>query len=265
LNVRTPTAAETGHSPPILKPESVGQNLASTPVESSPSPTHAASPSSSSRHSVMIQQLFDAATNLGLDENALNDLLMRSGSISSRPTKSARANSQATRSGSRLSQRGETPVVLEQSNPGDTSQITVQPPSPTTSRPSQSTPDPAATKPLVFRPPEQARRARDNRGDRAASTVVRRTIILPENIKGIKPDVQTTLQRANSGKHRRGSVNSGSLKDRAPTPPPPRSPVGSRFSSDGSPPVPSLPHSFNPDLYSTAPRPAMNSIYDSSM
>ncbi|KXN82570.1 hypothetical protein AN958_02421, partial [Leucoagaricus sp. SymC.cos] len=266
LNVRTPTAVETGLAPPTPKHETIGQNPNPSPVPTEPSPSsnHTASPSASSRQSVMIQQLFDAANNLGLDQNALNDLLMRSGSISTRTTKLARGNLQAARSNSRQGQRSETPIILDQSNSGDTSQLTIQPPSPTTSRPSQSTPE-SGTRPLAFRPPEQVRRTRENRGDRATSAVVRRTLILPEQIKGAKGDVQSILSRANSGKRRRTSVNSGSLKDRAPTPPPPRSPIGQRFSTDGSPPVPSLPHSLTPDLYLTAPRPNMTSTYDSSI
>lgn len=246
------------------KPESYRQHAApQTPTtESPPTPTHTASPSTGSRQSVMIQQLFDAATNLGLDQNALNDLLMRSGSISTRATKLARTNS-------RPGQRSETPTILEHSNSGDTSQLTIQPPSPTTSRAAQATPEPGGTRPLVFRPPDNGRKARENRGDRAASTIVRRTIILPDSAKAAGAEAQNVLQRANSGKrHRRGSVNSGSLKDRAPTPPPPRSPVGQRFSNDGSPPVPSLPQSLAPDVYLSAPRASMeksNSTYDSSM
>lgn len=266
-NVHNPTLPETGLNPPPVKPENPRQGPGSppAPAESTPPSTHVISPSSGSRQSVMIQQLFDAANNLGLDKDALSDLLERSGSISSRPTRLARANSQ-TRSTSRQGQRNEAIVALEQSNSGDTSQLTIQPPSPTNSPPSQSTPDPGATRPLTFRPPEQARRARENHGDRAASTVVRRTIILPENFKAIKADSQS-LQRANSGKRRRSSVNSGSLKDRAPTPPPPRSPVGQRFTDGGSPPVPSLPHTLNSDAYLVAPatRPNMNSMYDSSI
>jgi hypothetical protein len=267
-NVRTPTVAETGPASSSSKSENSRQNTVPSPapVEPTSLSTHTASPSTGSRQSVMIQQLFDAADNLGLDQNALNDLLMRSGSISTRVTKSVRANSQ--RSNSRQGQRTEAPAVVEQSNSGDASQMTIQPPSPANPRPSQATPEPGTTRPLVFRPPEQARRARENRGDRAASTVVRRTLILPENVKVVGAEAQGALHRTNSGKRRRASVNSSSIKDRAPTPPPPRSPVGQRFSNDGSPPVPSLPHSLSPDVYLTAPRANMdkpNSIYDSSM
>lgn len=262
LNVRTPTAAETGFNPSSMRPELAhwGSDSPPTPAETSP-PAHAASPSTGSRQSVMLQQLFDAASNLGLDQEALNDLLARSGSMTSKPTRLARGNSQA-RSNVQQGQRVEAPAVLEQSSSEDTSQLTIQPPSPTNPRSSQSPPDLGATRPLVLRPPEQTRRARENRGDRAASTVVRRTIILPDNYKGVKADTQS-LHRANSAKRRRSSVNSGSLKDRAPTPPPPRSPVNQRFTDDASPPVPSLPHSLSPDSYSG--RPNMNSMYDSSM
>ncbi|KAF9452258.1 hypothetical protein P691DRAFT_247870 [Macrolepiota fuliginosa MF-IS2] len=275
LNARTPTN-DAGFTSPAPKPDKVHQDTTPlTPtVEPSPAPTpaptHDASPSFGSRQSVMIQQLFDAANNLGLDQNALNDLLVRSGSVTTRTTKLAKTNSQAVRSNSRSGQRSETPTILEQSNSGDTSQLTIQPPSPATSRPTQSTPEPGSTKPLVFRPPpDNGRKARENRGDRAASTIVRRTIIIPDNAKAPTTDPQNAPQRANSVKrNRRGSINSGSLKDRAPTPPPPRSPVGQRFSDDGSPPVPSLPQSLASDVYLTAPRANMEkstSTYDSSM
>lgn len=263
MNARTPIATEPGLIPSLKLENAPVSSLA--PVELSSS-AHTASPSTGSRQSVMIQQLFDAASNLGLDQNALSDLLMHSGSITSRSTRLAKANTPKSRSVSRQGHRNEVPAALEQSNSGDTSQLTIQPPDPTGSRPSQPTPDSGSTRSLIFRPLEQARRARENRGDRAASTVVRRTIVLPDSVKGIKTDAQS-LHRANSGKRRRGSMNSGSLKDRAPTPPPPRSPVCQIFSNDGSPPVPMLPHSLNSDVYLNLPatRPNMNSVYGPSM
>lgn len=268
LNLRTPTS-DTEFNPTTPKPGNTIQNITPTtpPAEPSPPPpTQAATPPpSGSRQSVMIQQLFDAATNLGLDQSALNDLLMRSGSVSTRVPKLARTNSQG-RSGSRTGQRSGTPTILEPSNSGDTSQLTIQPPSPTTTR---GTPEPSAARSPVFRPPDNAGwKARENRGDRATSAVVRRTIILPDNFKAAGVDVQNVLQRVNSGKRRRGSVNSGSLKDRAPTPPPPRSPSGQRFSNDGSPPVPLLPQTLGSGGFLNAPRATMeksNSTYDSSM
>ena len=264
LNPRTPTTTEPVLDLPV-KHESVPFSSV-VPIDVPSSPLHVTSPSTGSRQSVMIQQLFDAANNLGLDQNALNDLLMRSGSITSRPTRLARTNTQKSRSASRQGQRDEVSAAHEQSGSGDTSHLTVQPLYRPTSRPSQPTPDQGSTRSLVVRPLEQMRRAQENRGDRAASTVIRRTIVLPDSVKGIKTDGQC-LHRANSGKRRRGSVNSGSLRDRAPTPPPPRSPIYQRFSNDGSPPVPVLPHSLNPDVYLTSPavRPNMNSMYDSSM
>lgn len=220
------------------------------PTETLLNSSHAASPSTGSRQSVMIQQLFDAANNLGLDQNALNDLLVRSGSVSQRTPKLGRTNSQTARSSSRTGERSGTPTVIEQSSSGDTAQASLS----TISQPSQTTPEPNATNPVVFRPPEGMRRAREQRGDRAASAIVRRTIILPENIKVAVTDIQNVSQRPNSRQRRRGSVNSGSLKDRAPTPPPPRSPGSSRFSSDSFPPVPSMPSSLSPEAYLSIPR-----------
>lgn len=265
LNLRTPTTTEPALGAPV-KPESAPVPSL-VPIDLSSSPIHVASPSTGSHQSVMIQQLFDAANNLGLDQNALNDLLMRSGSITSRPTRLARTNTQKSRPASRQGQRDDVSAALGQSDSGDTSQLTIQALYPPNSRPSQPTPDQGSTRSLVVRPLEQMRRAQENRGDRAASTVIRRTIVLPDSIKGTKTDGQS-LHRANSGKRRRGSVNSSSLRDRAPTPPPPpRSPIYQRFSNDGSPPVPVLPHSLNTDAYFTSPvvRPNMNSMYDSSM
>jgi serine/arginine repetitive matrix protein 2 len=256
-------AEDESKSPPQLKALSP-----EPPVETSSTPSHAASPSTGSRQSVMIQQLFDAANNLGLDQNALTDLLNRSGSVTSRTPKLGRINSQTGRSSSRTGQRSETPTALEQSYSGDTAQLTLQPPSPATARSAQGTPEPNATNPVVFRPPEVMRRAREQRGDRAASAVVRRTIILPEHIKVTGTDDQSVPQRSNSRNRRRSSVNSNSLRDRAPTPPPPRSPVGSRFSSDSFPPVPSMPSSLSPEAYLSIPRVGaekLTSAYDPSM
>ncbi|TFK42980.1 hypothetical protein BDQ12DRAFT_696362 [Crucibulum laeve] len=68
------------------------------------------------------------------------------------------------------------------------------------------------------------------------------------------------------------SVSSRSIHDRAPTPPPPKSPVGGRFSADGpSPPVPQLPHAHSqndnrlnlPSSSTGGPIEKSNSTYES--
>lgn len=205
-------------------------------------------PEMNANDTVALKQLFDAASNLGLDQTALNDLLARSGSTSSRSTAGwtmlTRNNSAVTNSGpaSRNESamgRARSPIMLEgrPSTDGfverneDTVMSNVAPRK-------------------RLQPPRMHPEGED--GNVAGNAIVRRTIIFPSDSRTSTIDLNI-LMRKNSASARRhrsasaGSVTSSSrsVHDRAPTPPPPRSPTGRRFSNDASPPVPQLPASFS--------------------
>jgi hypothetical protein len=174
-----------------------------------------------------IKQLFDAASNLGLDQGALNDLLVRSGSTSSRSTDWT----MLTRNNSSAVSRPNLPredVGASRSNSQRT-QLSV--PTSPAEQTSQS---------------DHARRPRDGAPDKSA--IVRRTIIFPSESRSSTIDLSVLMRKQSSKSRRRASatsVSSRSVHDRAPTPPPPRANTGRRFSTDIiSPPVPQLPQSL---------------------
>ncbi|KAJ7219133.1 hypothetical protein GGX14DRAFT_590195 [Mycena pura] len=176
-----------------------------------------------------IRQLFDAASNLGLDQAALNDLLARSGSTSSRSTEWTLL----TRNNSAVARPD---LPQERDHGGDVSR--------SASHRSQLTPVSNTAESLKPTPqPDHPRRPKDEAPDKSA--VVRRTIIFPSDARSSTIDL-SVLIRKNSSRRRRvsaTSVSSRSVHDRVPTPPP--SKTGRRFSTDNiSPPVPHLPQSL---------------------
>ncbi|KAK7014989.1 hypothetical protein R3P38DRAFT_2998808 [Favolaschia claudopus] len=200
-----------------------------------------------------IKQLFDAASNLGLDQGALNDLLVRSGSTSSKSTDWTRNN---TRAASRSS------VPVEVVSSGETSR--------SNSQRTKSTIPPLPEG--VPQAPEHTRRARDGAFDKSA--VVRRTIIFPSESRSSTIDLSVLMRKQSTKSRRRvsaTSVSSRSVHDRVPTPPPARQNSSRRFSTDnGSPPVPHLPHSFPsqadrlvPPTLTVGPGAASGFAYDS--
>ncbi|KAF9477380.1 hypothetical protein BDN70DRAFT_881285 [Pholiota conissans] len=207
-----------------------------------------------SQSAAALEQLFRAANNLGLDENALNDLLARSGSTSSRnllsrnmsnatstvkPTESQGSDQvqQISYVGSTSSDQTATPTNYtstlheQQSKAGATD---VQP---------VSMEDSLSRKSSV-RKPDHIRRPKEGQTENAANTIVRRTIIYAKDSVP-QADLATLVQRKNSARRRRISATSllaRSVHDRAPTPPPPKSPTAKRFSADGLPPMPQMPN-----------------------
>ncbi|EKM55914.1 uncharacterized protein PHACADRAFT_209427 [Phanerochaete carnosa HHB-10118-sp] len=230
-----------------------------------------------------LKQLYDAAVNLGLDQEALHDLVARSPSTTSRTTtwsKLARNNSVATR---RRTQQTDSLApqspILSEGRPSvaeSHSSIADARPSVTESRLSVSEGRPSisdvrpsfsdgrpSTEAVLPRPSAEIRQLTIRKHADASSasrptpqpnsdprrTIVRRTIIVPSDSRVPGMDLQEMLRRQSTSQRRRsagaGSISSNrSLQDRAPTPPPPRSSTSRRFSTDRTPPVPSLPPSF---------------------
>ncbi|RDB24281.1 hypothetical protein Hypma_008730 [Hypsizygus marmoreus] len=273
---------------PLLTPQArdVAPDLATprpeTPQAQSAPPSQTSyADSPPSEPSDALRQFFEAANRIGLDQGDLNAFLARSGSTSSRTTEwtMLTRNNSAVRPGT--------------DTPADPSRLT-----PSIGRPSiddQSmlavTPDPIANERGLGRPsldgqaprdkpvsrqlsrkqPDHLRRPREGQGgdSRAASAVIRRTIIFPDS--KMSANELAALMRKNSSRRKRASatsVSGRSIHDRAPTPPPPRSPTSKRFSNAPSPPVPSLPAAVTdtltvPSASTGGPIEKSNSTYDS--
>ncbi|KAG9010168.1 hypothetical protein FRB93_004830 [Tulasnella sp. JGI-2019a] len=174
-----------------------------------------------------VRQLFEAASNLGLDHSALTDLLARSTSISS---KTSGWSSAVTQSNS----------VMTTTTPNTAG------PRATDGVPSADGPKRA----LSSRVGALLSRVVEHPGGLTATAnadqvIIRRTLIFPS-------DGDSSLMRKGSagtsktGKKKRGSTtsvqSSQSVQDRSPTPPPKR--ASKRFSKDPGPPIPSLPAQF---------------------
>jgi len=109
----------------------------------------------------------------------------------------------------------------------------------------------AAVKSALRKVPEGGRKPREARDTATLSAVVRRTIIFPSESKGggNNFDLNALLRRNSQARKRRSagtaSLSNRSVHDRAPTPPPPRSPTKKRFSSETTPPLPQMPGSLS--------------------
>ncbi|KAJ7063159.1 hypothetical protein C8F01DRAFT_1131766 [Mycena amicta] len=275
-NFHTHTAPQSGwpsqqtpyvHSPSDSSPpDSAGFHMraspssASTPTQFDPSPmsrqntaplysprAHHSVPSietTPADESQAIRQLFDAASNLGLDQGALNDLLARSGSTSSRSTDWT----MLTRNNSKVAA---TPDLSRDRGGGDISR--------SASHKTHAAAPPPPAPPEVISQPDHLRRPKEGGSERSA--VVRRTIIYASDTRASTIDHSSRRRRASAA-----SVSSRSVHDRAPTPPPVKSTTGRRFSIDT--PVPQLPGSMplKPDrlLIPAGDKPSSNydSLYD---
>ncbi|KNZ75470.1 hypothetical protein J132_02803, partial [Termitomyces sp. J132] len=115
---------------------------------------------------------------------------------------------------------------------------------------------------------DHIRRPREGKVQGDSNAVVRKTIIVPDG--NMTADELKTFMEKNMPGRRLSvtSISSRSVHDRAPTPPPPRSPTFKRFSGP-SPPVPSLPPALGGNTLSVPPPAAggpiekSNSTYDS--
>ncbi|KAG5647136.1 hypothetical protein DXG03_001091 [Asterophora parasitica] len=250
--------AEAPSSPPTQSPY-VDSSLTPKPTESS--------------DVLALKQFFEAANRIGIDQGELNALLARSGSTSSK----AADWSALTRSSST--------VRPEAGNPADPSRLTpsrgrtsldepnsraLTPDSKVldrgNGRPSiDATRDKSVSRQASRKQADHTRRPREGKGGEQTA-VVRKTIIIPDKAMTFE-ELKLEMEKTMPG-HRASitSTSSRSIHERAPTPPPPRSPTGKRFSR-GPPPVPDLPSVFGNSLNvpSTAAGPLekSNSTYDS--
>ncbi|CAE6507959.1 unnamed protein product [Rhizoctonia solani] len=209
--------------PPPVVPQSAPANLTTAP-------TH--TPASSQQvDEEALRQLYNAASQLGLDHSAINDILVRSQSTSSRSTGWTQASS---------------PMALS----SHTADTVLTPPLPSVLERSLSVTTPklprssaALGRQLSLKPYNglSLRTAPPSQEDTPSASIVRRTVIFPTP----PGRASSEMSRRPSSRHRRnrsGSIHSNkSVQDRTPTPPPSRAPINKRFSKDASPPVPQLP------------------------
>jgi serine/arginine repetitive matrix protein 2 len=249
-----------------------------TPVSPESSPVHKQPPSAPPLPSSVpdasaaravddgaLKQFIDAANNLGLDQDALTELLSRSNTVGSRLTAQS-SKHLSTTSGDRRYGKSDPPPSepAPPSAPGSTAQRSlVQTPR----RPSDET---------VEKAPIRRPLARNGAPSESAnSTIVRRTLIFPSEARQPTPEPGASLRKSSSTRRRRStsavSVHSNRpLHERVPTPPPPKSP-GRRFSAEQSPPMPHIPNSLlaqtetinAPQSAPAVPLEKSNSAYDS--
>ena len=182
--------------------------------------------------SAAITQLFQAGTILGLDQAELNDLLARSASVGrsqSRNTSNAAAGLVARDVPSAMRSRSPLPA---ESHSTDDHAI--------------SGGDDRTVRKLSIR--KTGETGHNRQGIPENPGIVRRTLIFPSDFRTSTPDPNQVTRKPSGKRHRRSgsamSAHSGrSVHDRAPTPPPPKSTGGKRFSTD-RPPLPSLPTSM---------------------
>ena len=286
LNSVTPRPA--GQARPMYSrfpPANPVSRTASPPASvSSSSPSQTLNDSQSA---AALEQLYAAANDLGVDQDALQDLLARSGSKSSRNLLAKNNSIQATSRQPATTELSE-PTVTTQQIGYVTSTSSDQTATPTSYGPQSSdqrsnyiASDNGRVTPLEdlvprkssIRKPDHLRRPKEGQTDVTVNPVVRRTIIYASDSGLSATEFAAMIQRKNSSRRRRISVNSisnRSVHDRVPTPPPPKTSGARRFSADGMPPIPQLPTSLgqamNANTLSTSaggPIEKSNSTHDS--
>jgi len=193
------------------------------------------------------------------------DTLQEEGPPSSRPSFSeGRSSLEGLQ---RVSSKVAGPVIRKLSIKKHTNSIrrkdetTAQQTGPTVLRPQQPKQDVSQPQPRARQP------AQSGEGSNPRNTIVRRTIIIPSETKGLPPDIQTLLRKGSTKRRRSASAASThSVQDRAPTPPPPKSGPGvsgRRFSTDvAANPMPGASSSHN-NLEVPGVHDKVNSAYDS--
>ena len=260
------------------------------PATASPPTSVSSSPSQTlndSQSAAALEQLYAAANDLGVDQDALQDLLARSGSNSSRNLLARNNSIQVTSLQPGKKEPSEPTITAQQIN-YVASTGSDQTATPTSYGPQSSdqssnyivsdnervTPseDLVSRKPSI-RKPDHLRRPKEGQADTTVNPVVRRTIIYASDSGLSATEFAAMIQRKNSSRRRRISINSishRSVHDRVPTPPPPKTSGARRFSADGMPPMPQLPTSLgqamNANSLSTSaggPIEKSNSTHDS--
>ena len=233
---------------------------------SRPSPVTAAL--TSEVDSAAVKQLFEAASNLGLDQAALNDLLARSTSISRAAGWGLSAGVSAIAGNRTLAppvSTGSNGNLLDRNRPTtpderrDDDTTTLNSMDGTIVRKNSSVRKPTSPTPTSTAQPSPT----------PDPAIVRRTLIFPSEFRTSKVDLTQPSRKQSSKRHRRtGSAISAqsvrSVHDRAPTPPPPKSNTSRRLSTDRSPPVPSMATSITAQAEALLRGPTRNAAQEQS-
>lgn len=228
----------TGQSRPMYSrfppANSPAAQSSSTSLNAQVKPTE---PSVNLQSQAALQQLLRAANDLGLDQNAVHEILSRSGSISSSnlPTKHIAV-------AAAISKPVATPDNVEQvASTGSDQTATL---TNSVNLPNQKQPE-IEVRPVTMeeslhkssRKPDHIRRAKEGQAEN--NLVVRRTLVFSNDT------TDSAVQRKSSAHRKRSStasISNRSVHDRVPTPPPPKSSSAKRFSADRMPPMPHLPN-----------------------
>jgi serine/arginine repetitive matrix protein 2 len=246
-----------------MSPESVSPHK---PPPSTPPVTSSVPDPSATRavDEVALKQFIDAANNLGLDLDALTELLARSSSIGSRLTTQG-SKHLSTPSGDRSGHSKSDPPL---SGPAPLSAAGSSAHRSLVQSPQRE---------IIEKAPIRRPLARNaTTSDAAKSTIVRQIPIFPSEARRSTPDPGMGLRKNSSTRRRRSTsapsmLSKRSLHDRVPTPPPRKSSTTWRFSAEQSPPVPHIPSSLlsqTEAIYAPQSAPAIpleksNSDYDS--
>jgi len=240
-----------------------------TSVEGTSRPSPVTAALTSEVDSAAVKQLFEAASNLGLDQAALNDLLARSTSISraagwglSAGASSAAGNRtlappvSAGSNGTPDRTRSTTPDERRNDDTATLNSMdgTIVRKASSVRKPTSPTPTPTPTTQPSLTPD---------------SAVLRRTLIFPSEFRTSKVDLTQPSRKQSSKRHRRtgsaiSSQSARSVHDRAPTPPPPKSNASRRLSTDRSPPVPSMATSITAQAEALLRGPTRNAAQEQS-
>ncbi|KAK2460598.1 hypothetical protein APHAL10511_007068 [Amanita phalloides] len=208
-----------------------------------PMPYHQTTTANGDSNEIALRQLFDAASNLGLDQNALNALLARTPSLSKRMERPAVVRNATTK----ILESADEDAVQDESLISRAARNELVPSNPEFA---PSYPERNNSGEISVRKSDDHRQSQDGLINNTANVVVRRTIIYPSDSRGSPSPLDVTSLLRKNSRRRRGSITSGSsrsIQDRAPTPPPPKSPTSKSFSNGSSPPVPQIPRSLLPN------------------
>lgn len=246
INPRTPLPVERSSSMssrPSSRPKYSRFPSANSPAaQSSASSLHASLQTTSevvqrtespdnSQSQVALQRLLRAANDLGLDQQAVQEILSRSSSIKLQSKPNAAATSLATPDNVQqvaITVSDQTATSMNNTNQPDHKQsdIELRPP----------TPDESASRKSSLKV-DRIRRPKEGQAEN--NLVVRRTLIFANDA------ADPAVQRKNTTRRKRistASISNRSIHDRVPTPPPPKSSSAKRFSADRMPPMPNMPN-----------------------
>jgi len=233
-----------------------------TSPQSSPSPES----SSPADGDDTLKQFIEAGNKMGIDQGELKAFLARKGSTSSKHLLTQTVSGVAGNTVTPVDNLRSAPLSPGSVDEQNLRAVTPEPQTTVRSTPNyQTSRDRPASRQHSRGLPEPIRRPpREGQFDRVPGAIIRRTIIFPDS-KMTAEELAALMGKNPSGRQRGSitSTSSRSIHDRAPTPPPPRSPTFKRFSNGPAPPVPTLPSNLGLAVPADGAVERSNSTYDS--